>query len=86
MNVSINFPNEVESTLRRRAAAAGQDVESFVRQVVADSLNDDASAAGPNTNSHEEFMAKLQRIIDRHSGSKGLLDDSRESIYAGRGE
>jgi|GEM_PF-7019309 len=29
MNVSINFSDELEADLRSRAAAMGQDVESF---------------------------------------------------------
>lgn len=40
MSVRINFPPEIESTLRREAAAAGQDVETFVRNVVAEFLTE----------------------------------------------
>jgi hypothetical protein len=88
MTVTIQFPAEIESTLRRRAATLGQDVESFVCQVVAESLayDDAAAPTPPRTNSHEEFKAKLRQIIDRHSVSMGRMDDSRESIYAGCGE
>jgi len=38
MNVSVNFPAEIENALRLRAAAVGQDVETFVRTVVTESL------------------------------------------------
>lgn len=36
--------------------------------------------------SHDEFMATLRAIIALHPRSNGSMDDSRESIYAGRGE
>ena len=42
MNVSVNFPAEIENSLRRRAAAVGQDLESFVRMVVTESLESTA--------------------------------------------
>ncbi len=86
MNVSIHFPAEVENTLRRRAAAAGQDIETFVRMVITETLAADESSPARRAGSHAEFMAKLQAISERHPGSQGHMDDSRESIYAGRGE
>lgn len=51
----------------------------------------EAKAAGESTPpikavSHDEFMAKLRAIIALHPRSNGSMDDSRESIYAGRGE
>ncbi|MDZ4684248.1 MAG: hypothetical protein SH850_04110 [Planctomycetaceae bacterium] len=85
MNVNLELSAEIESTLRRQAAASGVDVATFVSEVVTERL-----AAEPQpmmrAASHEEFMAKLRRIIDRHAGFTGQMDDSRESIYAVRGE
>lgn len=86
MNVSIHFPAEIERQLQQRAAAAGQDVESFVRQMVTEQLAEEAQNPAPQHASPDEFKARLRRIIDRHPGSRGRMDDSRESIYAGRGE
>jgi plasmid stability protein len=85
MNVSINFPAEIETILLRRAAASGKDVETVVKELVSEGL---AEQNPPHAKvaSHEEFMAKLQRFIDLHPASNGSMDDSRESIYAGRGE
>jgi hypothetical protein len=85
MQMNINFPAEVESALKRRAAAAGQDVATFVQQIVAEELASDEQAKRPRR-SPEEFRQSLHEIIDRHTGSRGRMDDSRESIYAGRGE
>lgn len=86
MNVSINFSAEVERQLQQRAAATGQDIAAIVQKLVAEQLAEEEQPPIPHRLSHEEFKAKLQRIIDRHSGSGGKMDDSRESIYAGRGE
>jgi len=85
MNVSIHFPAEVESSLIRRAAAAGKDVETIVRDFVTERLAEDGPSPAKAA-SHEEFMARLDAIIRLHPVSNGSVDDSRESIYAGRGE
>lgn len=85
MNVIINFPVEIETNLLRRAAIAGKDVETIVRELVTERLADE-SEPPPKSSSHAEFMAKLNSIIDLHPVSNGSFDDSRESIYGGRGE
>jgi hypothetical protein len=85
VNVSIDFPAEIETSLLRRAAAAGKDVETIVQELVAERLAEEAPPQA-RAASHDEFMAKLQRFIDLHPASNGSVDDSRESIYAGRGE
>lgn len=85
MNVRINFPAEIEANLLRRAAAAGKDVETIVKELVTERLAEEISPPAKAA-SHAEFMARLRGIIHRHPRSNGSVDDSRESIYAGRGE
>ena len=85
MNVSINFPAEIETNLRRRAAAAGKDVATFVQEVVSERLAEDLIPLA-RVESHEEFLSKLRGIIALHPKSNGSIDDSRESIYSGRDE
>ncbi len=85
MSVSIHFPDEIEHALRRRAAAVGQDITTFVTQIVTEQLADEPEVSA-RAASHEEFMAKLRGIISLHAISNGNVDDSRESIYAGCGE
>lgn len=85
MNVSINFPSEIETVLLSRAAAAGQDVETFVRNVVTDSLADQDLVVAPKKRS-ADFRARLEAWIALHPKLDHGIDDSRESIYAGRGE
>ena len=85
MNVSVYFPTEVETTLRRQAAAVGKDVETFVQEVVTERLAEVASPEAGGA-SHDEFMTTLREIIRMHPASNGSIDDSRDSIYSGRGE
>ena len=86
MNISINFPAEIESRLQQRAAAAGQDVESFIQQIVTEQLTEEELPKKPRNRSHEEFRQQLHQIIALHPRSTGHVDDSRESIYAEQGE
>jgi len=85
MNVSIHIPTEIETVLRHRAAAAGTDIETLVNKLFTERLAEEYLPA-PKVASHDEFMARLRRVIDLHPKSNGSVDDSRESIYAGRGE
>jgi len=85
MSLTITIPSDIESALRKRAVAEGTDIESFVRQIVIEEVAETGEASG-GTESHAEFMAKLNRTIEQHGISNGHFDDSRESIYAGRGE
>lgn len=85
MNVSINIPAEIETVLRHRAAAAGTDIETLVNRLVTERLAEECPPIS-TVASHDEFMARLHRVIDLHPVSNGSIDDSRESIYAERGE
>jgi hypothetical protein len=85
MNVSISFPHEIEAALLRRAAAAGQDVASFVRKVVTDSLAEPDIDVPPKKQP-AEFRRRLESWIALHPKLDHAIDDSRESIYAGRDE
>jgi plasmid stability protein len=85
MSLYISFPIEIEFALRRRAAAAGKDVEAYVREIVVEEVAEEPSPP-PNSISHAEFMTRLRETIQRHGIKHGKFDDSRDSIYAGRGE
>ena len=85
MTLHLELPPDIEGALRAQAAAAGKDVASFVAEVVAERLAEPAEPS-PEDVSHAEFVARLRRVAAMHPGSHGTMDDSRESIYAGRGE
>lgn len=87
MTVHLELPPDVEQALRARAAAEGKDVDALVAEVVVEQLAESHSR-GPSSASisRAEFVARLRRVAAMHPGSGGRMDDSRESIYAGRGE
>ncbi len=84
MTVNLTLPDEIERTLRMRAAAAGQDAESFLRQIVADSLSQETETPDPGAISPIDFRARLDAWIALHPVLNHNVDDSRESIYEGR--
>lgn len=86
MTLHITLPAEIEHAVRERAFHAGLDVETFVTNVVKDEVADDLATPRKRRMSHEEFQSRLQKIMERHPISQHVVDDSRESIYAGRGE
>lgn len=85
MCLNVSFPREIENILRIRAAAAGKDVETFVQEIVTSEMADER-LPNPNARSHQTFVTELRAMIERHGIKNGKIDDSRESIYAGRGE
>jgi plasmid stability protein len=85
MSLSVTFPTELESALRQRAAAVGKDVDTFVREIVIDEVSE-VPASSRRKRSREEFVSRLREIIESHGIKNGKFDDSRESIYSGRGE
>ena len=84
MNIKINLPDELESILRERAAKAGIPIESFVIQAVAERLADSDEDENPISTSN--FSQWLREWSSRVPKLDQPVDDSRESIYAGRGE
>jgi hypothetical protein len=86
MQMNINFPAEVESALKRRAAAAGQDVETLVTNILVEEVADEVEPRKRRRISPEEFARRTAAWIKLHPAIDHAIDDSRESIYAGRGE
>ena len=84
MTLTLSFPPEVEARLRERAASAGKDVESIVREAVEEKLA--ATPTQPQRRTHEQWIAELRAWAASHKPVNHFVDDSRESIYAGRGE
>jgi hypothetical protein len=85
MTVTIDLPREFEQELQRRAAGAGQDIATFVKEAVIERLAE-VEAPRPKRKPHAQFMARLDEIIAKHGVRVGHFDDSRDSIYAGCGE
>lgn len=86
MTLELQLTSEAEAKIREQAAAAGQDVAAFVLQAVTEKLADaEARPAGISQNG-KEWPEQLRALIDLHPVVTHFVDDSRESIYAGRVE
>ena len=87
MTLHIELPAAMENALLALAAAEGKDVSTFVAEVVTERLavpGDEAPR--PSASSPQGFAQRLQAWVDLHPRTGQPVDDSRESIYAGRGE
>jgi predicted transcriptional regulator len=83
MSVTIQLSPEVEARLRQKAAQHGQSPEVYVQQIVEASLGPAIPARQMTT---EEWLAEFRAWVASHADWPGEFDDSRESIYEGRGE
>lgn len=84
MQLRIELPANLETVLRHRAALSGKDLASYVEEVVRGSVAEDDETAYQM--SPDEFARRLDQWIALHPVLDHVVDDSRESIYAGRGE
>lgn len=82
--MQLNLPPTTEAILRHRAIAAGKDVETFAIQILQE-LAQVEFEAKPPIRSHDEWVAALREWSSSHPRTNRLVDDSRESIYEGRG-
>lgn len=83
MNLVLNLPADLEAIIRKRAEQAGLDIPNYVIQTLRMS---DLDQAGDVSVSNEQFEASLKRLREIHASAPAQFDDSRESIYEGRGE
>ena len=84
MNLKIEVPANLELILKERAQQAGVPVELFVLQAVTDRLAESESPV--SSVNAEQFSLWLTQWSDRFPKLEQIVDDSRDSIYAGRGE
>ena len=84
----IPFSPDIEAKLLERASAAGKDVGTFVREAVEEKLGAPISAQQTPDQWKAEFGAWMRDVFARASAysPEFLVDDSRETIYEGRGE
>ena len=85
MTLQISLTPETEAKLRERASAAGKDVSSFVLEAVEEKLSI-SDTLNRRELPPEEWIARLRQWTESHRALPYVADDSRESIYEGRGE
>ena len=84
MTLNLKLSSETETRLREQAATSGLNLEAFVLQVVIEKLGDAEPIA--HTRNGAEWAERLRECINLHPVVSHFVDDTRESIYAGRGE
>jgi hypothetical protein len=86
MNIVLNLPSEVESLARALAAAQGEDMEVFLVRQLANSLKAQSASRGLalEESSKDTLVDRLNRFAGMHPVVQ-FVDDSRDSIYDGRG-
>ncbi|MBL8812799.1 MAG: hypothetical protein JNM43_21720 [Planctomycetaceae bacterium] len=86
LDVHLQLPPEYIDALRQHAAANGEDVSTYVSALITDHLQSDANFTRRSIGSPQDFDEWLNSWAERHPQLKHVIDDSRESIYAGCGE
>lgn len=83
MTITLQLSAEVERKLQAEAARNGLTGEEYVRRLVEQSMlpNRDPATIPP-----EEWIAEWRAWVASHKALPYIVDDDRESIYAGRGE
>ncbi|HEX4052777.1 MAG TPA: hypothetical protein VHX86_00795 [Tepidisphaeraceae bacterium] len=93
MVLDLHFSPQTEAKLQERAKETGKAVESIVSEAVEEKL-----AAGSNPSNAVEltpqqkarvwsdWVAGMARWASQNLPAGQIVDDSRESIYSGRGE
>lgn len=86
LDIHLQLPPEYIDALRQHAAANGEDINSYVSHLITDHLQPDVSSTRRTNGTPQDFGEWLKSWAERHPQLKHVVDDSRESIYAGCGE
>jgi hypothetical protein len=87
MTVTIDLPPETEAKLRAQAASQGAKLEVYLGELAkqwAGAARADLLSPGQKT--PEQRVAEWRAFVASHQYITAVADDSRESIYEGRGE
>jgi hypothetical protein len=92
MTITISVSDRVETKLKEGAAAKGTDVNQYVTDLLEDAVTANSSGSSSNALPANDQLAAWNNFVSEmtRAGSNlpagSSIDDSRESIYAGRGE
>lgn len=90
--INLQLDSRVEKKLRDKARLRGQSLETYLQQLAEEHARDANSAAAPvappvsAAESIESWCSAWRACAASHATLPTVADDSRESIYAGRGE
>jgi hypothetical protein len=86
VTLELELSPETEAKVRQLAASTGKNIEAIVLEALAEKLDETDSQPSRPSLTQQEWREKLRAFIDLHPVVSHFVDDSRESIYAGRGE
>jgi hypothetical protein len=90
MSIIMDLSPETERVLTEKAARSGQTLETYLRRLAEREagLAPEPAAAEPGARElpHEQWSAAWRAWAAGFLARSTVADDSRESIYAGRGE
>ena len=84
--VILQLPDALEQKLQTRAKSQGRDAASVALELVEQGLHDDAPTRLARDLTPEQRLRNFQEYLQDRPRIEVELDDSRESIYEGRGE
>ena len=82
--ITLQLSEDTERRLRAKASTAGKPLETFLHDLVEREAQ--AITLPPVELSHEEWVKEWRAFVDSRPVRPVIADDSRESIYEGRGE
>jgi hypothetical protein len=89
MTLTLALPPDVESKLLRHAAATGKDPAAFVQETLEEKLasfSEPRLTAAQRAAAWDGWVEHMRSWADNNLPRRHRVDDSRESIYEGRGE
>jgi hypothetical protein len=90
--MTLRFPPELEAKLQERARLTGETVEHIVQGAVQEMLRRQPTNEPGDVSSEEwvkrwrDWVRDMQQQVSKTVPPGHIVDDSRESIYDGRGE
>ncbi len=84
MNLILHLPPETETKLNEQSALTGETPEQLALRALEEQLG--VSIERSSNLSADEWIADIKAWAASHRRLPREADDSRESIYAGRGE
>lgn len=84
MELRIDLSPEIEAKLRSRARTLGRDVTDLIAEAIEEKLS--VVSQDSSHLSAEQWCSEWRVWAASHRTLDHVVDDSRETIYAGRGE
>ncbi len=83
--MDIQLPRNTDTWLRHRASKAGMTAREFAAMALTSQASQESIEPNDPHLVHEDWIADLRAWSNGHPRDSHEVDDSRESIYEGRG-